>query len=139
MSKSITSASATALPAPSHDLSAALAKLAEAREKDCQLSALKDAQRRAWAAFMEVCDFTDYVSEDDPNYTLLAEESEKRSDAEEAAMIAVMAYPAKTLDEAKSKAIFILEQTRGCIIEEEQVHALLRSFLAVGADEGGEQ
>jgi hypothetical protein len=135
MLKNTTSASDTALPAPTHDLSAALAKLAEAREKDCPLSALKDAQRRAWADFMEVCDFTDYVPEDDPNYTLLAEESEKRSDAERAAMIAVMAYPAKTLDEAKSKAIFILEQMRGCIIEEEMVQALLQSFLSVDADD----
>src|SRR5208337_4187212 len=113
MSNNTVSASATGLPTPPPELSAALDKLAEARAKDCPLSALKDAQRRAWTAFEEISNYTDYIAEDDPSYAVLEAEWTRRDMAETAAMIAVMAYPARTLDEAKSKARFLLEQTRG--------------------------
>jgi hypothetical protein len=100
-----------------------------ARLEENPLSALKDAERKAWAAFEEICDFSDYISKDDPSYAILEEEFTRRSDAEDAAMTAICAYPARTLEEARSKAIFVMKAMHGCRLDEHQVEALLQSFI----------
>ena len=129
MSKTTVSASATGLPAFNDELAAAIAKVSAARAEDVPLSALKDAQRKAWVSFEEICDFSDYISKDDPSYSILEAEHARRSDAEDAALTAVCAYPARTLEEAKSKAIFLMEETRVSEMDEHQVKALLQSFI----------
>lgn len=129
MSKTTVSAIATGLHAFNDELAAAVAKVSAARAEDVPLGALKDAHRKAWVSFEEICDFSDYVSEDDPSYPILEAEHARRSDAEDAALTAVCAYPARTLEEAKSKAIFLMEATRVSELDEHQVKALLQSFI----------
>jgi hypothetical protein len=140
MSKNTVSASATGLPISGHELSAAIMALTKARAEKTPLDALIEEHRAAYVAFEEICNFSDYVSEDDPSYPILEAENDRRSDAEEVALAAVCAFPARTLGDAESKARYILKHMRGgSQLVEEQVHALLRSFLSVGEDqaEGG--
>jgi hypothetical protein len=128
MSKTTVSTSATGLPESDAELVAAVAKLSAARAAETPLSALKDVQRKAWASFEEICDFSDYISKDDPSYPILEAEHARRSDAEDAALTAVCAYPARMLEEAKSKALFITNAMRGSLMDEHHVTALLQSF-----------
>lgn len=128
MSENITSASATALP-NAFELGAAMIALKEARTAKAPLDALEEAHRQAWAACEEICGFSDYVSEDDPSYPILEAENDRRSDAEMAALTEVCAFPARTMDEARSKALFLLKYLRGGQLEIEHVSALLQSFI----------
>ncbi|WP_294534276.1 hypothetical protein [uncultured Rhodoblastus sp.] len=131
MSNDTIPARATGLP----DFAAAVAKITAARAAISPLSGLKERQRRAWAHFEEISDFSDYISEDDPTFPLLKAEVEVRSAAEAKAMLAVCAYPAQTLAEARSKARFLLKAMQGCLFTEDQVQALLSSFLTVAENE----
>jgi hypothetical protein len=129
-------ASANGLPVDRYELFNAITTLTKARAEKDPLDALIEAHRLAYVAFEEVCNFGDYVSEEDTSYPILEAENDRRSDAEEAALMAVCAFPARALGEARSKARFLLKYMCGCQLVSEQVEALLRSFLAVDAYEG---
>jgi hypothetical protein len=128
-------ASATGLLISNHELLDAIATLTNARAEKDPLDALIEAHRQAYVAFEEICNFGDYVSEDDSSYPILEAENDRRSDAEEAALTAVCAFPAQSLSDAKSKAQFLLKHMCGCQLLDEQVEALLRSFVTVAEDE----
>ncbi len=122
---------------PDSKLAAAIARVAEARAKQHPLSALIEAQRRARAVLEEVCDFTDFISEDDPDFPALEAEHERRNAAEEDAMAAVCAYPARTIEDAAQKAAFLLKNRRYSELAEYHFEAFLRSFLPAWNIEAG--
>ena len=131
------SVNATGLP----DFAAALAKITTARAVIDPLGTLIETHEKAWVHFEEISDFSDFISEDDPSYPLVEAEWTIRSTAETGALLAVCAYPAKTLGEARRKARFLIKTTRGSKLSEDNIKALLQSFIdapveAEGATDG---
>jgi hypothetical protein len=74
------------------------------------LERLIDAHGLALAAFAEIGDFHERIAKDDPKYPEMEAEYNRRHAAEDAALMAVFSYPAKTLEEARIKAEFLLQQ-----------------------------
>lgn len=124
MSGNTASASATDLPF-------AMTALRKARKADDPVEALSRAHEVINAALVETCDFDDYVKEGDPNYSVLAAENDRRHEALQGSILRIWAYPPKTLDEARRKVELLIKATAGCVIPENQVKALLRSFTGV--------
>ena len=101
------------------------------------LAELIDVHRQASDAFQILVKARGKMKPDDPAYDASEADEFEKSKAEDAATLALCAYPCRTLEEARIKGEYLAEAPglRGGL-EEDQVRFLLRSFAA-GEPGGG--
>jgi hypothetical protein len=111
---------------------AVFASLSAAARAEAQspLRELIEAHRRSHVAFEEICGPEGDADMNSPEYPAVRAEWERRNAAEEEAMDAVCAYPAKTLEEASCKAEYLLNHTERGELQDWQYRAVLGSFAA---------
>jgi hypothetical protein len=85
----------------------ALPALARAAVPNDPLLALIEHHRATYKQFNDICGFEDHVAEDDPRFAELRAEWEWLNDAEDDAMNELLAFPVRTLEQAKVKAAYL--------------------------------
>ena len=109
--------------------SAVFGALAAARAQS-PLIELIEAHRRSYFAFEEICGPEGDADENSPDIQRSARNGNVATAAEEEAMDAVCAYPAKTIEEARCKAEYLFNHTERGELQDRQYRAVLGSFAA---------